>query len=298
MTERGRRIGYRPGTSPLVTLEAHPLAKNLSENKENQQSGYWVGGDLDITEVRPRDNGFSGKLVIPHGYFGEQYDIAGEIILTSYLLSSQKFSERSRLAQAGIDPEFREISLNRGNKQIEVMVDAKIHHGKPIINVPESFKLGRFYEVGYNSKLKGEALEEFAREFGEDVNVGPSKSDGIYLPIKKFFEIGAPEIDLEKVLMTNSSARVAHKRRELDDVLELEEVEFDKIRNGFVLGETKPLNVPEGQLLLVDTGYDESIGLHLPSTLLDAGTGWPIRTEQTLAHGEKYSKTIKVSVYK
>jgi hypothetical protein len=297
MTERGRRIEYTLGTSPLVTLEAHPLAKNLSENKENQLQGYWVGEDLDITEVRSKDNGFSGKLIIPHGYFGEQYDIAQEFLLATFLTSTQQFSARSRLAQAGIYPQFHKISLDTETHDLMVDVSTLPVHDKRFVNVPESFSLGRLYAASMSRNLKGQDLKEFVDSTGMDYLLNPDQEGvavSMTVPIVKFFQIGVEKIDLENVLNVSSGKREG--KRELDEALGLLEIPMGKLNGRFVLGETGRLRVPDDKKLLIVPGVDESTGIHLPSQVIDA-CDWPIRTEQLITSPADYQGAVEFFVY-
>lgn len=298
MIERGRVIEHIPGTSPVFTLAALPEFKKLSENRENQRQGFWDGDDLEISEVTTSNGQISGTMKIPHGYFENGLDPAQEFLLAGYLVSREQFSVRSRLAQAGVYPRFRKVSIDRETLDISVNVTTQPVHDKPFVNVPERFSFGRLYAASVGRNLKGKELEQYVARFNAGYSLN-SDMKGLFVsmtvPVVKFYEIGVQEIDLGKVLGVDSGKRAG--TRDLDEALSLREVPLRELRGRFVLGETARMRVPEDKKLLIVPGIDESEVMHLPSQVIDASSDWPIRTEQLVGSHDKYKSAVEFLVY-
>ena len=289
---------------PLQVRDA--LAAMNFIHEQNPEDRIWVGQDVYAREV--------GQIT-PHSLHAtvrlQQADLGLDESTPAQMVcgvaKQSEFAVRSRLAQAGLDiMPFGFTVDETGDVSASVLISSLT--GKPIVNVPESFSLGRFFRQ--RQRLSGDELEiaaktiapepQFVRLVGGKPivpydqeypsNVMPEneagKSVAIILPIERYYTIEAEAIDLGALLTLPSY----QTRDRIDELLHIHQVDRGRIVGApFYLAETGPVSVPHNLFLLLNCGAYDFQGQHSPSAVIDPGFEGPVRLELHSQPGQSFT---------
>lgn len=237
---------------------------------------FFVGKDTLFYPESMEKNRCFGYSLIPKDYFGINFGSPEDMMnFILYLVSARNYATRSKLTQPGLSVLFESIGFDKEGSSVVLRTNITSLTGKPLVNIPECFPLFRLFTLDLRNRIEGRKLEEIAPSvfpLGYQLVSVDGYNVAVILPIEKYFDIDAEEIDVAAILKTKS-------RAELDCVLRLRESEKPADYNGYVLGETGIVGVPTDHLMVIFPGADDNHHIHLPSSIIDSNFQGGIRVE-------------------
>jgi len=237
---------------------------------------FFVGTDIFYSQIENKGTTSFGISTVPSGYFGIDFKAPSDrldFILS--MIAARNYSSRSKLTQAGLSVQFDSIGYDNESGKVKIGTRITSLTGKPIINIPDTFKLFRLFINDFQFRVEGEELKNIAPSiFPPEYQLIQVSNRFVtaQLPIINYYSIGADIIDIGAILATQN-------RQQLDQVLQLQPIEESLPDQRFVLGETGIINFPPTHLGAILVGADENHNIHLPSLIIDPGFEGPLRVE-------------------